>query len=72
MTSVLTGHDFKKKHISRNELIKIAENNDGICIEDMNYTISYIPLSDKFKIEYTNPDIGTCIVDYFYILDHFR
>ena len=72
MRSPLTGKEFAGKTISKEELINIAKHNDGICIEDMNYTISYNELDNKFKIEYANPDIGTCITDYFYILDHFK
>lgn len=68
----LTANQFREKYYTKEELIKIAKNNNSVCIDDINYTISYIADKDKFQIVYSNPDIMDYMVDYFYIMDHFR
>ena len=69
---IINDLEFKLRVYSREQLIMIAEQNNGICIENINYTISYMPDIDKFKVSYTNPDLKDCIVDYYYLIDHFR
>lgn len=72
MSNIISEKDFKNKYFTKEELIDIAKNNNGICIEDINYTISYMPDINKFKIEYADHNLKSYIVDYFYIVDHFR
>lgn len=68
----LTANQFREKYYTKEELIKIAKQNNSVCIDDINYTISYITDKDKFQVVYSNPDIMEYLVDYFYIMDHFR
>ena len=68
----LTANQFREKYYTKEELIKIAKQNNSVCIDDINYTVSYIADYDKFQIVYSNPDIMDYMVDYFYIMDHFR
>lgn len=68
----LTANQFREKYYTKEELIKIAKQNNSVCIDDINYTISYITDKDKFQVVYSNPDIMEYMVDYFYIMDHFR
>jgi len=69
---IINDLEFKMRVYSREQLIDIANHNNGICIETMDYTISYMLDIDRFKITYTNPDLKDCIVDYYYLIDHFR
>ena len=68
----LTANQFREKYYTKEELIKIAKQNNSVCIDDINYTVSYIVDKDKFQVVYSNPDIMEYMVDYFYIMDHFR
>lgn len=68
----LTANQFREKYYTKEELIKIAKQNNSVCIDDINYTISYISDKDKFQVIYSNPDIMDYMVDYFYLIDHFR
>lgn len=68
----LTANQFREKYYTKEELIKIAKQNNSVCIDDINYTISYITDKDKFQVVYSNPDIMEYMVDYFYLIDHFR
>lgn len=68
----LTANQFREKYYTKEELIKIAKQNNSVCIDDINYTVSYIADKDKFQVVYSNSDIIDYTVDYFYIMDHFR
>ena len=68
----LTANQFREKYYTKEELIKIAKQNNDVCIDDINYTITYIPDKDRFQVIYSNSDIIDYMVDYFYLIDHFR
>lgn len=72
MVTIITEEEFRKNHKTKEELIDIAKNNNGICIEGMEFTISYIPEIDLFQITYLDESIDNSIADYYYIIDHFK